>query len=97
MKYTWTEEDIIPGRFVCKNRKFDKPTGNSAKWTSKIGFLPTAKGTKYCLISMTDGMVNTYESKQELADSLNQNEMMPMPHEWLVETINYLRDCYEHQ
>ena len=94
MKYIWTEEDIICGRFVCKPIKDGKVEGWQAKWTHKIGYY--GGGNKSCLIAMTDGSVSLRdESPANIADFLNENQMIPMPHNRLIETMEYLRDCYE--
>jgi len=102
MKYTWEEKDIICGRYVCKHpshqaREHFEPCGNATKWTYKIGFCPkleTDSEGQYCLIAMTDGMVIHYGTKQKMVDKLNRDEMIPMPHKWLVKVINELRDAY---
>ena len=49
----------------------------------------------YCLIAMTDGMIGNPHTKQELADQLNTYELSPMPHEWFLATVDYLRDLNE--
>ena len=97
MKYTWEAKDITAGRFVCKSKAAggDVLNGWSAKWTDKIGFVPENGANQYCLISMTDGLVCGKYTKAELAKWLNENEMMPMPHEWLIKTIEFMRDHYE--
>lgn len=120
MKYTWTADDIKPGRIVCSS-KLPKPGDNFgwfAKWTYKIGWLaggnpkkdyviPKGLNSKereeflyknraeYCLISMTDGMISNPMTKEKMAKALNKDNMMPCPHYQLIETINYLKDCYE--
>ncbi len=108
MKFIWTAEDIKPGRIVCKPAYFHfgdqcgeawKPTGGTAKWTQKIGYVRGGQcrddTAVYVLIALTDGMVGTAYTKADIAAQLNADDMMPMPHKWLIETINWLRDCYE--
>lgn len=101
MKYQWEEEDIICGRFVCKHPSYQKqenfsPTGNAMKWTYKIGFAHFEDGPYKVLIAMTDGKVSKLgKTDQEAVDKLNKDEMIPMPHKWLVAVINELRDTYE--
>ncbi len=104
MKFTWTEADIIPGRWVCKPAP-DKtipgdeegrwePNGWTAKWTSQISWiasLPSAENMATTCI--TDGMITPYKSKGAMAASFNRNGIRPMPHKWLMATIDYLRDC----
>jgi hypothetical protein len=99
MKYTWSEEDIVAGRIVCRE---ERPTGEvcgwTAKWTFKIGFgysKDDTPGAEYSLLAMTDGMIGRMRTKKDLASYLNQHGMIPMPHNWLIATMNYLRDCYE--
>ncbi len=98
MKHVWSADDIIVGRIVCKPRdkKTTKACGWSAKWTLKIGYLPSNdSGSNYVTIAMTDGMVCGPHSAKEMADMFNKDEMIPMPHKWLQETIDYLRDMFE--
>jgi hypothetical protein len=45
----------------------------------------------YCAIAMTDGMITSPRTKKEMADWLNSENMIPMPQEWFLETISYLR------
>lgn len=96
MKYKWEEKDIIAGRIVCKpcDEKF-QANGWSAKWTMKIGWLASAPSSKhFCTIALTDGMVGPLGSAKEMATWLNKENMIPMPHKWLMATMDYLRDCY---
>jgi hypothetical protein len=101
MKYTWTEKDIIPGRFVCKDINKDNksfaPDDWTAKWTHKIGWRTeiSKKDGHLCVIAMTDGAVYLSGNETVIADYLNREEMIPMPHKWLISTMDYLRDCYE--
>lgn len=105
MKYTWTESDIVAGRVVCKQSEYHhgnrpwEPSGGAMKWTMKIGYLPSlASERHFCLIALTDGMISCEGvSKAELVERLNKDEMIPMPHPWLLEVMDALRDCYEHE
>ena len=88
-----------------------KPDGWTAKWTFKIGWLAggnaqvepdytnheTIEATRcdYCLISMSDGRIGNPKTKQEMADWLNSEEMIPMSYEWLVPTMEFLREVGE--
>jgi hypothetical protein len=99
MKYNWELKDIVAGKIVCKDpsyqkRDFFQANGNSAKWTYKIGFGYWEDGQRPTLNAMTDGMIHSFKNDQELVDYLNKCELIPMPHKWLIETMNYLRDCY---
>lgn len=91
-----------------KMKAMYEPDGWSAKWTCKIGFqcgahVPISyKGDDgryhsdhYCLIAMTDGMTGPCRSKADIAKWLNDNGMIPMPHEWLMKTIEFLKDAYQ--
>lgn len=53
------------------------------------------KRKDYCLMCMTDGMISVPHTKQEIADWLNTEEMIPMPHDWFVATVDYLRTINE--
>ena len=94
MKYEWEKEDIICGRYVCK--PFDahnhKVLHWDAKWSYKIGYYGCGN-TKCCLVSLIDGSVTLINSsKEEIAVYLNDNDIIPMSHNRLVETINFLRN-----
>ena len=102
MRYIWEEKDIIAGRIVCKpntatktlDRSFN-PDGWTAKWTFKIGYNPALGAKKYVFISMTDGMISKPHTAKEMVASLNEDEMIPMPHAWLIKTINFMQGAYE--
>ena len=49
----------------------------------------------YCGLAMTDGMVTRAMTKKEFAAWLNDEGMIPMPHAWFVDTIEYLRGINE--
>ncbi len=94
MKYTWHPDDINPGIWVCKHFSYQgreqfEPCGNSIKWTRLIGFQIGNERVKDCynLISLADGMIFKAKSKQELCDSFNADELIPMPFDWLVKSI----------
>ena len=94
MKYIWEEDDIKCGIYVCKPNQGDGtwiPTGWTAKWTEKIGFVG-GRSNGVALVAMTDGMIGPKKTPQEMADQLNKDEMIPMPYRWLIATIEYLRD-----
>jgi len=100
MKYIWSEEDIKCGLIVCRNQHLQhidgtfKPDSWQAKWTHKIGFIGNRKeGT--VLISMADGMVGSKKTPKVMAEYLTKNDMMPMPHDWLIQIFNYMRDWYK--
>jgi len=110
MHITWEAKDIIPGRMICKQfKKPLSPGGWEAKWTLKIGFhinhpnAPLLKNEEtgeylqnnLCLISMSDGMITKPMSAEDLAAQLNKDEMIPMPHDWLIAIINFLRGIHE--
>jgi len=84
-----------------------KPDGWTAKWTYKIGWLAGGNLTRpylytepenradFCLICMTDGMILEPMTTKEMASWLNKNKMMPMPHEWFVATVEFLKTINE--
>jgi len=93
MKYIWEEQDIICGRVVCKNVKFDPTDGWQAKWTHKIGYVGGSStydetGGGVVLISMTDGMVTNRRTKKDMAIMLTADEMIPMPHENFIKLMD---------
>lgn len=103
MKYVWSQEDIIPGRIVCKppshqgNKDFI-PCANSAKWTYKIGYCGGAEANeKYVLICMADGSIRKGTSKENIATELNVDGLMPMPHPWFIKQMEWQRDCYDYR
>lgn len=49
----------------------------------------------YCAIAMTDGMITSPKTQVEMAQWLNDEGMIPMPHEWFVKTVEYLRHINE--
>lgn len=91
MKYIWTDKDKFTGRWVCKD---EKPSDfESLRDCYKIGFDPRFNGV--AVICITDGMIVFLASKPELISWLNQKEMIPMPHKWLLQAMEILRDVYE--
>ena len=96
MKTIWEEHDILAGLFVCKRPEEGqafKPSGWTCKWTHKIGFSGGAReGT--VLVAMTDGMISSKMTPKECADYLTEQDMMVMPHTWLIKSIDYMRDWY---
>ncbi len=97
MKYIWEKEDIVAGLVVCKHPSYQgneefTPCGNTLKWVYQIGFL-TSRERKteesYVTIALVDGMVFPQETKQEIVDQFNRDEMMPMPYKWLAKILEY--------
>ena len=70
MKFIWEKEDIIMGRRYSK-----KGIGESFI----IGYLvePSQRDSLICSISLLDGNVITYSSKEILADILTQEGYHP--------------------
>ena len=67
MKTIWEPEDVVVGRIVCKplqkgERAF-KPSGWTAKWTYKVGFVGGGGDANYVLICLCDGMVGQPQAK----------------------------------
>lgn len=50
----------------------------------------------YCVIAMTDGMITNPRTQKEMAHWLTKEKMIPMPHEWFLKTVEYLRHLNEH-
>jgi hypothetical protein len=98
MKTIWEPNDVVVGRIVCKplqgKERHFKPTGWTAKWTYKIGFVNGGGAQNYTLICMCDGMVGRPHTQAELADALNRDKLILMPHGWLMATMEFLRDAY---
>lgn len=69
MKLEWQAEDIIPGRIVGKPDRMER-------WM--IGYVVAGSGNMYCLVSMTDGMVNTAMDKAGLVGLLNDLGEIPI-------------------
>lgn len=91
MKYTWEPTDIKPGIFVCKHYSYNHykkftPCGNTAKWTYLIGY-SFDKLYSYTLIHLDDGEIGRFRTVEEMCKSLNKQDLIPMPVEWLVELI----------
>ena len=98
MKYIWSATDVRPGRCVCKSESSAKEDINwHAKWTYKIGWIcqNDAAGKSLVTICLVDGMTSKTKSAQEIADWLNKEEMMPMPHKRLIEVMNSIRETLE--
>ena len=110
MKFHWETKDVVCGRIVCKpnTEPAFEPNGWTAKWTYKIGWQcglqapPAYKGEDsryhtdhFCTVAMTDGMTGPCQSKAEITKWLNGNGMIPMPHDWFIKTMEFLKDCYE--
>lgn len=98
MKTTWEPDDVIPGRIVCKplqkgERSF-KPSGWTAKWTFKIGFVNGGGADSNVLVCLSDGMVGHAHTAADLAATLNKEGLILMPHAWLIDTMRFLRDAF---
>jgi len=40
-------------------------------------------------------MIGRKRTVKEMADYLNENDMMPMPHKWVIKMFDYMRDWYK--
>lgn len=98
MKTIWEPSDIVCGRIVCKplqkGERVFEPNGWTAKWTFKIGFVGGGGEDNYVMVCMCDGMVSRPRSKEQLAQEFNRDGLILMPHGWLIETMNFLRDSF---
>jgi hypothetical protein len=96
MKTIWEKGDIVVGSYVCKPRTDGslKIHSGRAKWTKKIcyRFKSHADDKRYTLVSITDGMIEDFYTEKELLAHLNNNGLIPMPLQWLIDTIVYLED-----
>ena len=64
MKVKYNEKDIEAGMYLLRG-EIDMTALFKIGWTNK---------KEYCLISMTDGWIDVYESKEKLVDWLNKDE-----------------------
>ena len=64
MKVKYNEKDIEAGMYLLRG-EIDMAALFKIGWTNK---------KEYCLISMTDGWIDVYESKEKLVDWLNKDE-----------------------
>lgn len=69
MKIEWQEEDIIPGRLIGRPDR-------SERWM--IGYAPSDTGNRYCLVSLSDGLVQPWLPADLLAVNLNVSGEMPV-------------------
>jgi hypothetical protein len=72
MKFTWEEEDIVPGRKIVQ--------GTEGKiWV--LGWLPhIAEAERHVLVSLADGLVTPPKSKGQMATLLTLGAMIPAEH-----------------
>ncbi len=95
MKYIWESKDIVPGLFVCKHPSYQghdefEPCGNTLKWIRQVGYHGISKnrdGGKYVTIAIIDGMIFNQKTKEELAAQFNEEEMVPMPFDWMQKAM----------
>lgn len=82
MKITYEEDDIQSGMYLIRNSK-SKEIDYSFDMTNlyKVGYQDKEKDKRkkdgynyYCLISMTDGWIQKFNSKKELVEHLNKDE-----------------------
>ncbi len=99
MKYTWTPDDIIAGRFVCANwtpkRSLDQYPADNPTWVYKLGFLAGEDSPKrYVMVSMCDGMIPLAYTKEELAGHLTETDMIPMRRDWFIRTMEKMEHLF---
>lgn len=93
MKYIWEPKDIEVGMFVCKHFSYQGnksfvPCYNSIKWTFQVGWISSQKDHKeYNTICLADGMINRGKTKEVMAELFNKEELVLMPYDWLVKSI----------
>lgn len=93
MKHLWEPSDIIPGRIICR-KPADEQHPDYSYMTSvayKIGWrvdVPSSAG-HYVLISLADGMVGEPYTAEQMAESINAGEYVPMKPKWLAGLAAY--------
>ena len=98
MIYVWQEKDVRCGIFVCRRPPEGEdlePSGWNAKWMYKIGY-QRSRSAGATLVCMADGMIGRKRTVKEMADYLNENDMIPMPHKWVIKMFEYMRDWYNY-
>lgn len=93
--YEWGSEDIQVGRYViCESSLAgSKNLSFAASVTYKIGFLSyEGSGKKYCMVSISDGMITEPETKDNLAAHFNEHgyKYRPVTQKELEAIIGYL-------
>lgn len=90
MKFIWEVDDIEVGRIVISCTDL-KPEQLQTK-LYKIGYSYLRdKGTQYCLISMTDGLVHKFVTKEQFVKDLNYDRMQPCPNDLFLEIMESQR------
>jgi len=93
--YTWEEKDLGNGRWIT--RQSSSPNSNNISFmcsvTYKLGFMITPRGNKYYKISVCDGMVIAYDSKEALINALNEDRegyrpTLPIEYSRMSEYLN---------
>lgn len=69
MKIEWQTDDIAPGRIVGRPDRLER-------WL--IGYHDAPDGQVYCLVSLSDGMVQPFRNKVDLAKDLNKSGDIPI-------------------
>lgn len=87
IKYNWSSKDFYAGmRYVSKQYAPHDQNGIS-KYHNIIGYLYTDDGLKHCIINTQDGLTTTFESYEELAESLNKDDCEAVP-EWIFNALD---------
>lgn len=84
MKYIFEENDVKAGNYVLRRGLKDMTC------LEKIGFVDIDKNQKCCLISMTDGFVAKFDSKNILAKHLNEERYHPLNNVQAIKLMNKL-------
>lgn len=96
MRIFWEEDDIRGGIHVIRESSpVDDPCLSFASSVAyMIGF--DAGTDAKTMISVCDGMTLHYDSKQELADHLNNDDFgfRPLEGEALIEVLRYANGCH---
>ena len=97
-KYLWAPEDIKAGRYIIRE---SSPQNNdnirfACSVAYKIGFTfspDPGKPNTFALVSITDGLISSIGSKQEMADELNNDKFgfRPLKQKDLLQCIAHLK------
>lgn len=71
MRIEWQPDDIIPGRIVGKPDRIER-------WMIGYVVVSPQKGKAFCLVSLSDGMVQQARGAEELAADLNEAGELPI-------------------
>ena len=96
--YKFEIEDIKVGKYFTRNsyRERSEPSG-MASVTYKVGYFSwRPKGQRYCLISISDGMVLGGKTKEQICAFMNSDRIgfRPTDREDLLAMVYYLHGVH---